>query len=573
MSSISEGSIIMCSASGANNDGDDVARKSANFHPTVWGDYFLSCCSVDDVAIIDACADEVEKLKEKVRNILNEVQNEPSKQLSLIDALQRLGVAYHFETEIEEALGQMFDGEIIQSFLQKKNLHDVALCFRLLRQQGYNVLTDIFAKFKDDNGKFESSLLVDVKGMLSLYDATHIRFHGENVLEEALIFTTTNLTSIMKSSPSFTCSPLGRQVQHSLEQPIYRGVPRLEARWYISLYQENNEMWSDSVSKLAKIDFKLVQTLHRQELSDISRWWKELEFASKLSFVRDRIVECYFWSVGVYFEPSYSLARVFLAKVTILTSIVDDIFDVYGTIEELKLFTDALERWDASCINQLPGYMKIFFQAILDEYEKMEEVMNKEGCPYHVHYAKEVMKDLARSYLVEAKWYSEGHVPKLDEYLRNGLISSAYYILPVSSLVGMGRIISKEDFEWMMSAPKLLRAASIMSRLYNDVCSHQFEQERGHVASAVECYMEEFGASKQETYREIHKMIEEAGKDVNEGCSNRSTTIPPRPLLIRILNFVRMLYLIYKYGDDTYTHSETRLKETVEFLFINPVDT
>ncbi|KAK9155405.1 hypothetical protein Sjap_002885 [Stephania japonica] len=38
----------------------------------------------------------------------------------------------------------------------------------------------------------------------------------------------------------------------------------------------------------------------------LSLWWKDLDFASKLPFARDRFGECYFWIVGVYFEPSYS---------------------------------------------------------------------------------------------------------------------------------------------------------------------------------------------------------------------------------------------------------------------------
>ncbi|KAK9152042.1 hypothetical protein Syun_010351 [Stephania yunnanensis] len=537
-----------------------IVRRSANFHPTVWGDYFLNY-TCDHVAI-HGCADEIKKLKEEVRGILKEVGNEPSEQLNLIDALQRLGISYHFETEIEEAMKQVYDHETIFSF---KNLHNVALCFRLLRQQGYNL----------SSGDFESSLTGDAIGMLSLYEAAHIRIHGEDVLEEAHNFTATNLVYLMKSSPSFSSSPLGRQVQHSLEQPLHKGVPRLETRHYISLYQENNEnfkyYWSDSVRKLAKLDFESVQALHRQELYNISRWWKDLDLASKLPFTRDRLVESYFWSVGAYFEPSYSLARAFLTKATILTSIVDDIFDVYGTIEELKLFAGAFERWDASCIDLLPGYMKICYQVILGEFEKMEEVMEKEGCCYHVHYAKEAA-NLVRAYLVEAKWYSESQMPRLDDYISNGLVSSAYYSLIIASLVGMGNIISKEGFEWVMDAPKPLRSSSLIARLFNDVTSHQFEQRRGHVASAVECYMEEYGASEQEACREFSKMIEEAWKDVNEGCYAPSTTSVPRPLLMRIVNFTRMLFLIYKYDEDSYTHSETRLKENVELLFINPVD-
>ena len=74
------------------------------------------------------------------------------------------------------------------------------------------------------------------------------------------------------------------------------------------------------------------------------RWWKDLDFAKKLPFARDRIVECYFWIVSVYFEPQYSLARKILTKVISMTSILDDIYDAYGTLEELEPFTEAIER-------------------------------------------------------------------------------------------------------------------------------------------------------------------------------------------------------------------------------------
>ena len=82
----------------------------------------------------------------------------------------------------------------------------------------------------------------------------------------------------------------------------------------------------------------------------ISRWWKDLNVAEKLPFARDRMVECYFWILGVYFEPQYFLARRILTKVISLTSVIDDTYDVYGTIEELILFTDAIQRFNSMLI-------------------------------------------------------------------------------------------------------------------------------------------------------------------------------------------------------------------------------
>ena len=81
---------------------------------------------------------QVEDLKEKVRRRLIAVVGNPSQQLNYIDAIQRLGVAYHFEREIEEALKHMYDS--YSDFEHKDyDLYNVSLQFRLLRQQGFNL--------------------------------------------------------------------------------------------------------------------------------------------------------------------------------------------------------------------------------------------------------------------------------------------------------------------------------------------------------------------------------------------------------------------------------------------------
>ncbi|KAF3615412.1 putative MAGUK p55 subfamily member 4-like [Capsicum annuum] len=65
----------------------------------------------------------------------------PSKSLQkfdLINTIQCLGVAYHFECEIKESLSYMHTHyeEWIGEF-DGSDLHAIALCFLLLRQQGY----------------------------------------------------------------------------------------------------------------------------------------------------------------------------------------------------------------------------------------------------------------------------------------------------------------------------------------------------------------------------------------------------------------------------------------------------
>ena len=62
----------------------------------------------------------------------------PLEKLELIDVIQRLGVSYHFENEIKEVLQQIIDNQWEHGD-DNDELYTVALRFRLLRQQGYNV--------------------------------------------------------------------------------------------------------------------------------------------------------------------------------------------------------------------------------------------------------------------------------------------------------------------------------------------------------------------------------------------------------------------------------------------------
>ena len=59
---------------------------------------------------------------------------------------------------------------------------------------------------------------------------------------------------------------------------------------------------------------------------------------------RSRVPEGYFWMLGAYIEPRYALGRNILLKVFKLTSILDDVYDAYGTIDELTVFTKAAIR-------------------------------------------------------------------------------------------------------------------------------------------------------------------------------------------------------------------------------------
>ena len=54
------------------------------------------------------------------------------------------------------------------------------------------------------------------------------------------------------------------------------------------------------------------------------------------------------------------------------------------------------------------------------------------------------------------------------------------------------------------------------------VCLLQFEQKRGHVASVVECYMNQYGVYEEQTYNKFQKQIENGwlvlGKTIKYNC-------------------------------------------------------
>lgn len=74
-----------------------------------------------------------------------------------------------------------------------------------------------------------------------------------------------------------------------------------------------------------------------------------MDYSGKFPYARERVTESFFWALGVCYEPKYAYARKLLCKFTILITAVDDIYDSYGTIHELELFTDVVHRYLLNC--------------------------------------------------------------------------------------------------------------------------------------------------------------------------------------------------------------------------------
>uniref|UniRef100_A0A2K1WPM3 Isoprene synthase, chloroplastic n=1 Tax=Populus trichocarpa TaxID=3694 RepID=A0A2K1WPM3_POPTR len=499
-----------------------------------------------------------------MKDMLMASKKDTVEHIEFINLLCRLGVSYHFDDEIENSLKEIFDD--LPHLLEKHDfdLYTLSLLFRVLRQHGFKMPCVVFDKFKDTNGEFKKTIINDVKGILSLYEASFLSVHGEQILDDALVFTKANLeSSAMQSSPR-----LADHIRNALIRPFHKGVPRIEARKYISFYEEE-ESRNDTLLKFAKIDFNRVQLIHRQELSILSRWWNDLNFAEEFPYARDRIVEIYFWANGVHFEPQYAFSRMVVTKYTKIVSLLDDTCDAYASFEEIQHFTNAIERCCMDAIDQLPAeYLKVLYRALLNLFSETESDMGKQGRSYALYYVKEAFKELARAYRVEAQRADEGHVPTFDEYVRNGLTTSAYGVITAVSFVGMDEVAGQEEYKWLKSNPKIMKAGKMICRLVNDIVGHEDEQKRGDCASGVECFMKQYDVSEKKAIEEIQKMVANGWKDINEDCM--MPTNAPMLLLQHIVNLVRVTEVTYGHNDDAYT-IPLSLKDSVTLLYVEQV--
>ncbi|KAL2547805.1 terpene synthase 02 [Forsythia ovata] len=483
----------------------------------------------------------IKKLEEAVKYMLDDEGTQPLEILQLIDDIQHLGLGYRFRESTKCALNKIECSEKVREKMHD-SIHTCSLYFTHLRQHGYEVSADIFENFKDHNGNFKASLSQDVMGMLSLYEASHFAYKGEKILDEARKFTSTKLKEMLGKIDM----EIGAQVRHALEIPFQCRMQRLEARWNIEAYNKKDGA-NQLLLKLAILDFNMVQSMLQRDLQQVSCWWKDVGLANKLGFARDRLMESFFWSVGMVFEPEFSECRKGLTKVAKLITIIDDVYDVYGSLEELEQFTDAVERWDINALQHLPNYMKICFLALYNTVNNMAYDVLKEQGHVILPQLTKVWADLCKLFLKEAKWSYSNHIPKFEEYLSNGWISSSGPLLLVHAYFLMSQNITNEALQSFNTYPSLLRFPSTIFRLSNDLSSSKAEIERGETANAISCYMHENGVSEEVAREYITNLIDENWKMMNKELVSNS--LFDKSFLEITVNLARIAQCHYQYGN------------------------
>nr|XP_033513829.1 (-)-alpha-terpineol synthase-like isoform X2 [Nicotiana tomentosiformis] len=268
-------------------------RRSGNYQPSIWE--YTQIQSLKNQYSGEKFIRRRDELKMEVKIMLSDRNMKPLDQLEIIDLLQRLGLSYNFEDEIYSILNYVCD----KSSKSNGDLYAKALSFRLLRQHGFNVSQEIFDGLSETHTE-------DTKGMQYLYEASFLATEGESELEQTRNWSEKQLREYLENKN--IDQNVAELVHHALELPLHWKMLRLEARWFINFYKKRQDM-IPLLLELAILDFNVVQAAHIEDLKYVARWWKETGLAENLPFARDRLVENFFWTIGVNFLPKYGYFR------------------------------------------------------------------------------------------------------------------------------------------------------------------------------------------------------------------------------------------------------------------------
>eukprot|EP00253_Pinus_taeda_P013031 PITA_13031 len=550
-------------------------RRTGNHHSNLWDDDVIHSLSTSYAA--PTYRERGETLVEDIKHrFLNDMKDSCSdaaddliRRLQMVDIIECLGIDRHFQPEIKEAIDYVYrywneTGIGLGSRNSGiKDLYSTALGFRALRMHRYNVSSDVLENFKDENGQFfcsssgeEGNADKEVRSMLSLFRASNISFPGEKVMEETKAFTTQYLTQVLTGHTiADVDQSLQREVKYALEFPWHCSVPR--------------SSMNQKILELAKLDFNILQCTHKKEMQLISRWWSE-SYLPQLDFYRKRHVELYFWAVLGAFEPEFRSSRIAFTKLSTVMTVIDDLYDTHGTLDEIKIFTEGVRRWDTSLISRLPDHIQKIFEFFMKtSNEWTAEVEKKQGRDMAAYIRKNAWERYVESYLQEAEWMAAGYVPSFNEFYENGLASSGMCVLNMIPLLLMDQILPDDILKQIVYPSKIHDLLELTIRVKDDIMDFEKEKEHGEVASTIECYVKDNPeCTCEDALNHMKGILDLSVSQLNWEFLKHDNV----PLCCKrfTFNLARGMHFLFKYNDGI-TLTDNEVKDQIFKVLIQPL--
>nr|QEY10190.1 terpene synthase 6 [Scutellaria barbata] len=543
-------------------------RRSGNYKPSLWDFDYIQSLRTNEYTE-EKYSRRASELTMQVKKMLDK-EMDVVQQLELIDDLQRLGISYHFNNKIDKILNRIYVEHKMRR--NEDDLYSTALEFRILRQHGFKVSQEVFDIFKNEEGDFKQSLGDNAHGLLQLYEASFLLTEGEDSLEIAREFATMKLHHLLHLHQ--VDQHLSLLIPRALELPLHWRAERPNARWFIDAYETRPDM-NPTLLQLAKLDFNILQATHQQELTHVSRWWKQTWLAETLPFARDRVVECYLWTIGGLFQPQYEYSRrgysrIMVTKLNLLITVMDDIFDAYATLDELLLFNNVIQRWDVEAMDELPRYMQMCFLALNNFINEMAYDFLKEQGFLIIPHLRKSWADLCTAYTQEANWYSTGHTPTLEEYMKNAWISTSAPVILSHAFFLITNPIQEHAVQTLYNYHNIVQYSAMLLRLANDLGTSPDEMNRGDVPKSVQCYMKENNAGIEEAREYVKSMIYETWKKMNKERVSQSPF--SQEFITSAVNLGRISQYMYQHGDDHGIQNDPQVKNRISTLMFEPIN-
>nr|WBW04421.1 terpene synthase [Ficus ischnopoda] len=504
--------------------------------------------------------------------------------LSMVDSLQRLGIDRHFKEEIRSVLDEAY-----KLWLQgDESIHldssTCAMTFRLLRVSGYDVSSEPLTRFSEDHIiNYLGGRMKDIGAILEIFRASEMIIHQEELVLEKQNLTTSSFLKqeLLRTSTNTDHERkkyIGQEVNEALALPYHANLGRLSSRRAIEHYETDSirilkTSYCSTVRnkyflKLAIEDFNMCQSIHRDELKNLSRWVAENRL-DKLKFARQKLAYCYFSGAATLFAPELSEARISWAKNGVLTTVVDDFFDVGGSEDELLSLIQLMEKWDVDLsVDCCSEQVEIIFLALhntISEIGAQASVRQGRSVTKHVI---EIWLDLLKSMLREAQWTKHKTVPTMDEYMTNGCVSFALgpIVLPALYLVGpklSDNVVCHPELH------NLCRLMSTCGRLLNDIQGFKRESGQGKLNAVSLSLIHGSGlATEEETINEMKSFVKSKRRELFRLVLQDKDSIVPRACKDLFWKMSQVLHLFYA-NEDGFTSNE--LIDVVKGVIEEPV--
>ncbi|KAM7502390.1 hypothetical protein LguiB_001294 [Lonicera macranthoides] len=489
---------------------------------------------------------------------------------------------------VSEGIGKFQDWEMVMKKYQRKNgslfnspaTTAAALTHHLQDAGCHKYIRTLLDKFGNadpltqiakEEGYFSSFGGGHLKGIsdaLELYRASQLIISPDESALRKQNLQSSHFLKLTLSNGSVCSDTLSRYVGQEaddvLKIPFCASLERMANRRNVENYNVesttrvlktmycSSNIGNKDFLKLAVEDFNFCQSVHREEIKHIERWVIKNRL-DKLKFARQKAAYAFFSAAATMFSPELSHARMSWAKNAVLTYVVDDFFDIGGSIEELLNLIHLVEKWDinieSDCCSE---HVRIIFSAlhgVICEIEDRAFIYQGRSVTSHI---AEIWLDSLKSMLRETEWSRDRYVPSMDEYMENAYVSFAIGPIVFPTLYLVGLELSDEAAR-SSEANKLFKLMSNCGRLLNDIQSFKRESEQGKL-NAISLRMIHGGGSttKEEAIEDVRRFVETQREEVLRLVLKEKGSAVPRAckeLFWKMTKVVHQFYL----KDDGFT--------------------